>query len=449
MIIMLILEADMKKTLLTLFILAALSQIGIAQSFDKAKLDAYFQTLEEHNKFMGSVAVSKDGALIYTHSVGFADVENAVRATENTKYRIGSISKTFTAVLVLKAIEEDKLALDQTLDQYFAIIKNAEKITIKNLLNHRSGIFNFTNLPNYLTWNTEPRTQEQLVSLISSVGSVFEPNTKSEYSNSNYVLLSFILEKVYDKSYPDLLDKYIIKPLGLTNTSFGGKIDPQANESLSYRYAGSWKVEAETDMSIPLGAGALVSTPSDLTKFAEGLFSGKLISLESVAQMKAIEGQYGQGIFPIPFYDQLVYGHTGGIDGFASVFSHFPAEGVTFAMTSNGANYITNNISIAVLSAVFGKPYDIPEFTTYAVDAATLEQYVGVYASAQIPLKITITQQGDILMAQATGQPAFPLEATGKDTFAFEQAGVQMQFAPAESQMIMKQNGMEFTFVKE
>lgn len=439
----------MKKTLLTLFIVTALSPLGFSQSFDKAKLDSYFQTLADNNKFMGSVAVSKNGELLYTHSVGYADVENQVKATANTKYRIGSISKTFTAVLILKAVEENKLALDQTLDQFYPTIKNAEQITIKNLLNHRSGIFNFTNLPNYLTWNTELHTEEQLVSLIASVGSVFEPNAKAEYSNSNYVLLSFILEKTYQKSYADLLDQYIITPLDLQNTSFGGKIDPQANESLSYKYAGNWELEAETDMSIPLGAGGIISTPSDLTKFADALFNGKLISMESVAQMKTLEDQYGLGLFPIPYYQHLGYGHTGGIDGFASVFSHFPAEGVTFAMTSNGANYITNNISIAVLSAVFDRPYDIPTFSSFEVDAATLEQYVGVYASAQIPLKITITKSGDILMAQVTGQPAFPLEATSDTTFVFEKAGVHMEFDAVEGQMIMKQNGMEFVFVKE
>lgn len=437
-----------KKVILTIAI-GLFSQIGFSQNIDKTKLDAYFQALNTSNKFMGSVAVSQNGTLIYTNSIGFTDIETKTKANENSKYRIGSISKTFTAVLVLKAVEEGKLNLNQTINKYFLSIKNAEKITIGQLLYHRSGIYNFTNKEDYLKWNTQPKTEAELVEIIARAGSSFEPDSKAEYSNSNFVLLSYILEKTYKKPYSEILKEKIIQSLKLSNTYFGGKTNTKNQESYSYKFSGNWNKETETDMSIPLGAGGIVSTPTDLTKFSDALFNGKLISVKSLEQMKTLKNNYGMGLIPIPFYDQTGLGHTGGIDGFSSVFSYFQKDKISFALTSNGSNYNNNEIAIAVLSSVYGKPFEIPEFKTFALSSEDLDKYLGVYSSQQLPLKITISKDQKTLIAQATGQPSFPLDATEKDKFKFSQAGIILEFTPAENKMILKQGGGEFTFIKE
>lgn len=426
-----------------------LSPVLAAQSFEKAKLDQYFDILQEKDKFMGSVAVSKNGELIYSKSIGYANVEERQKADANTKYLIGSISKTFTAVLVMKAVEENKLSLQQSISKYFPSIVNAEKITIQNLLNHHSGIHNFTDLPNYLSWHTHPKTEKEMVQIINDGGSDFEPGTKGEYSNSNYVLLSYILEKVYKKPYAEILQEKIIEPLKLKNTYFAGKLDSKKNESLSYSFADSWKLEAQTDMSISLGAGGLLSTPIDLTRFSDALFGGKLISDNSLKQMEHIEDGYGMGLFQVPFYDMKGYGHTGGIDGFTSVLFYFPEGKVSYALTSNGTVYDNNNISIALLSAIYGKPYDLPEISDYQVTSADLDVYLGTYASEAIPIKITITKEGNTLIAQGSGQPAFPLDAVKKNVFQFERVGVVIEFIPEKQSMILKQGGGEFLFVKE
>ncbi|MGD9993657.1 MAG: serine hydrolase domain-containing protein [Salinivirgaceae bacterium] len=439
----------MKKNLFTALLLGLLCQVTLAQSFDKAKLDSYFDALEANNKFMGSVAVSKDGKIIYSRSLGFIDFENKIKADANSKYRIGSISKTFTAVLVLKAVEEKLLDLNQTIEIYFPSVKNAEKITLKHLLSHRSGIHNFTDDPDYLTWNTKAKTEKEMLAIIAAAGSDFEPNSKAQYSNSNYVLLSYILEKSFKKAYAELLQTYITKPLGLKNTYFGGKINTANNESRSYTLGETWQEAPETDMSVPLGAGGIVSTPGDLVTFSDALFGGKLLKPESLSLMKTIKDQYGIGLFQFPFYDNKGYGHTGGIDGFSSVFTYFPDGSVSYALTSNGTNYNNNNISIAVLSAVYNKPYDIPEFLSFDVSPEALDNYVGTYVSEQVPLKITISKNKLALMAQATGQAAFPLEATAKDKFKFEQAGIEMEFNPDENTMLLRQGGTLFTFKKE
>ena len=151
----------MNKFLLTTLLFLSVTPIGFSQTFDKKKLDTYFQVLEKNNKFMGSVALSKNGELIYTKSIGYADIENNIKASEKTKYRIGSISKSFTAVLILKAIENQQLTINETIDKWFPTITNSNKITIKQLLTHRSGIHNFTNNPDYLLWNTQSKTEKE------------------------------------------------------------------------------------------------------------------------------------------------------------------------------------------------------------------------------------------------------------------------------------------------
>ncbi len=439
----------MKRTFFAALLIGILSQSALAQDPDKTKLDLYFDALESNNKFMGSVAVSRNGSIIYSRSTGFADFENKIKADENSGYRIGSISKTFTSVLVMKAVEEKKLDLNQTIGKYFPTIKNASKITIENLLYHRSGIHSFTSDSAYLTWNTQQKTEKEMIDIIARAGIDFEPDSKSEYSNSNFVLLTFILEKTFRKSYAELLKEYIVQPLGLKNTSLGGKINTSKKDCKSYKYLDTWVVEPETDISIPLGAGGIVSTPGDLVKFSEALFGGKLLSSESLEKMKTVKGQYGMGIFNIPFYDKAGYGHTGGIDGFISVFSYFSDGNISFAMTCNGSNYNTNNISIAVLSAIFNRPYDIPEFSTYQASSEELDSYPGVYSSTQIPIKITVTRKNNTLVAQGSGQPSFPLEATEKDKFKFDQAGVVMEFNPANHTMILKQGGGRFEFKRD
>jgi D-alanyl-D-alanine carboxypeptidase len=423
-------------------------QQGFSQDVDKAKLDSYFNALETRDKFMGNVAVSKDGKIIYTKSLGYIDLENKVKANVESKYRIGSISKTFTTVLILKAVEEKKLELSQTIGKWFPTIKNSDKITLKNLLNHRSGIHNFTDDKEYLTWNTQPKTEKEMVEIIAKGGSDFEPNTKSSYSNSNFVLLTYILEKTLKSSYSKLLTKHITQPIGLTNTYFGGKINTSNNESKSYTYLNTWKQEPETDMSVPLGAGGIVSTASDLVKFSDALFAGKLLKSENLDFMKSTIDHYGNGLFQIPFYDKIGYGHTGGIDGFSSIFSNFE-NSVSYALVSNGTNFNNNDISIAVLSAVYNKPYDIPDFKSYAVTSEDLDNYLGIYSAKEFPLKITITKDGATLIAQATGQPSFPLKATDKDIFKFDQAGIVLEFNPTAKTMILKQGGGQYTLMRE
>ena len=440
----------MKRTLRSFLLILLLPSTALAQeSFDKAKLDQYFDILEKNNRFMGSVALSDKGQVVYQRAIGYSDLAQNRKADITTAYRIGSISKTFTSVLVFKAIEAKKLSLDSKLSKFFPKVPNADKISISHLLQHRSGIHNFTDNKDYGNWNTKAHTESQLVDIIVQGGSDFEPDSKAQYSNSNYVLLSYILEKVYKKPYANLLQEQIVKPLGLKHTYLGAGIKHEKNEAQSYSYTNTWVLESETDPSVPLGAGAVVSTPADLLTFGQALFNGKLVSPNSLKLMENIRDGYGRGLFQVPFHSHLGFGHTGGIDGFASSWGYFPSTDIGLAITSNGVNSPVNDVAIILLSAIYKQAYAIPEFNTISLSSADLDPYLGEYSSAQIPLKITISKKDKILIAQATGQPSFPLEAVKKDIFQFPKAGLVLEFNPAENSFILKQGGGTFTFRKD
>ena len=423
------------------------SSITLAQN-DYAKLDSLFTLLESNNKFMGSVAISEGGKILYSKSVGITDLYTKKRATNATKYRIGSISKMFTSVMIFKAVEENKLTLDQTIEAYFPSVPNAKKITISHLLNHRSGIYNITNSGDYWKYYTQPKTQAEMVAFIAKTKSDFEPDSKADYSNSNYILLSYILEKVYKKPFGDILTEKITKPLNLKNTYLGNRINLGKNECYSFTYTEEWTTEKETDPSIPLGAGAIVSNPTDLTLFIESLFAGKIISKKSLDQMTTIKDNFGMGIFQLPFDQRKGFGHTGGIDGFSSSLGYFPDSNVSVALTSNGNNFDNNQIMIALLSTYYAIPFEMPSFKTVALTEEELDKYLGNFASEELAMTIKVTRKANTLYAQATGQSEFPLDATKADTFEFLAAGIKLKFDLANQQMTLHQGGKSFIFRK-
>ena len=434
-------------SLIFFFILYVSSSFAQDKKF--STLDSLFNLLEINDRFMGTLSISENSKIIYSKSIGKEDVASGKLSNNLTKYRIGSISKMFTACLIFQAIEENKISLKQTINRFFPKITNAKEITIGNLLNHRSGIHNYTNDTSYFNYYTASKSQKEMLEIIQAGGSDFKPNRKAEYSNSNYILLSFILEKIYKKSYEELLDIKIIQPLGLKNTYFGKKLELAKNECASYRFSGKWELEKETNSSVSLGAGGIVSTTEDLLFFITNLFEGKIIHASSLEQMTKLEDGFGMGVFSVPFYDKKGFGHTGGIDGFSSFLYTFPEEKISIALTSNGSRFNNNDIAIAALSDCFDKPFTLPSFYAVELTSADLDKYLGSYANPEIPIKISITKDSLSLIGQATGQPSFTLELIGKDSFEFSPAGVEIQFIPQKNLLILKQGGGEFSFKRE
>lgn len=438
------------KYSLTVFVAFLFAVSASAQQVNIADLDRLFDTLSVHNKSMASVLLTHKGQKVYERSIGYAVIDSvrSIKATPDTRYRIGSITKTFTATIIMQLVEEKKLALNAHLDKYFPNIPNAGQITIEMMLRHRSGIYNFTDEDAYWQSNTQPRTRTEMLAIFEKYRPAFMPGAQSTYSNTNYVLLGYMIEDITKKSYEKNLQERVLAPAGLKNIRFGGNIDPAGGDAHSYSFGKRWEKHTESDLSQPAAAGAIVSTTGDVTAFINALFEGKLVSQESLRIMTEIVDGFGIGLARIPVFKHIGYGHTGGIDGFHSIAVYFPGDSLAATVFSNGVDYPLNDILVAMLSSYYKVPVVIPDFKAVQLDPKELERYVGEYTSQQIDVKMTISHSNNKLYGKPTGQPAFILTPVRKDVFKFDTFGLTMEFRPDAREVTITQAGDSYLFTK-
>src|SRR5262245_60659745 len=445
---------ERKLSMKTKILLATLLTLGSftashAQTLDKAKLDQFFDRLDEKKKAMGSLAIVKDGNVLYERAIGYGQINGAEKKplTAASRFRIASITKTYTAVMILQLVEEGKLKLSDTLDKFFPQIPNAQKITILQILSHRSGIPNLRR--DQATWKPgEEVTKDQMLALIVKGTPEFEPDTKSSYSNSGYFLLGLLLEKVSGKSYAEALEQRINSRIRLADTYLAtAPIDVNNGEALTYFYTGSdWKLNFETHWSI---ARQLISTPSDMAKFIQALFDLKLISQQSLDQMKTIRDDEGLGLVTLTFSGKTFYGNTGGGDNYGSWLMCQPEEKLVVSYATNAKVYPVKDIITGVIDIYHNRPFEIPAFETITVSPEVLDQYVGVYSSPEIPKKWTITRDGGTLFIQPGNENAAALEATAQDKFQLFGGKITFEFDAAKREMILKRGGRPTTFTKD
>jgi D-alanyl-D-alanine carboxypeptidase len=284
------------KPLTTILTLAMLATAQ-AQSLDKAKLDQLLGRLAEKNKGMGTLTLAKDGNVIYSRSFGYAQINGDQKkpATAATRYRIASITKTFTAVMILQLVEEGKLRLADTLDKFFPQIPNAARITLAQILLDRSGM---AEIQPDGDWGKQRHTEEEFVARLAQGQPSFEPDAKSQYNNAGYHLLGYIVEKAGGKPYPQALKERITAKAGLADTYLGeGNTSAARGEALAYMYFGDKWIEAsEPHFSVVAGAGGIVSTATDLVKFIQALFDLKLVSADSLKLMTTMRDGEGMGM---------------------------------------------------------------------------------------------------------------------------------------------------------
>lgn len=442
-----------KIILIATLIWCSLPIRGTAQTTDMQKLDQFLNRLAEKNMAMGSLTIAKDGKIIYNKSIGYSQINEAEKKpiTEASRFRIASIGKTYTAVMIMQLVEEQKLDLDETLDKFFPQIINASGITIRQLLQHRSGIPDISrDLDPQRNW-ANGITKEDMLDLISKATPVFEPDTRQSYSNSGYFLLSLILEKLTDKSYSEILEERITSKSGLADTYVqSGFIDVNKDESLSYIHInGEWRQAKETHPSIAYGAGQIMSTPNDMVRFIRALFDGKLVSEESINQMKTIRDGEGFGLVTFTFAGKTFYGHTGGGDNHGSWLAWQPDEKLAVAYITNAKIYPVVNIVSGAIDIYYGREFQIPAFEAIAVSPEVLDKYVGVYSNPDAPVKFTVTRKEAKLFVQAGNESPAMIEAVASDRFQMFGGGVIFEFKPSKKQMIIRRSGGERIFTKE
>ena len=437
----------MKKSLSILFLFLSLSTL--AQEIRFARIDSLLNYLYENDKFMGSLCIRLGDEVVLKQAYGFSEATKGVRANGATKYKIGSISKTFTATMIMQLVEEKKILLNTKLNRFFPKIDQSDKITIEHLLYQRTGIKDYANADATLTDVLgKPNTKELILKKIENYSSMFEPDSQHEYSNSNYFILGLIIEKSTKKSFAENLKIRISDKLELKNTYYTNeKTDVTKRESYSYTFNGEyWDKIDEWNNDIAFSSGGIISTPEDLTKFIHSLFKGNLVTPASLELMKTLKDTYGMALIRFPFGERKFYGHNGKIEGFGSTMGYYEKDDLSISLIVNGENYSQNDIMIGILSIYYKLPYPFPNFKK--LDAELIQKYSGTFASIDIPLKITVFEKEGNLLAQATGQPSFPLTFSKDDVFVFVPAGIEMEFTSSTS-FILKQGGQKFNFTKE
>jgi len=420
-----------------------------AQDFTP-KFEEYMTALSNQKRFVGSVLVAREGKIVFSKGYGMANVELDVPNAPETRFRLGSITKQFTAAAILLLQERGKLNVTDPICKYFDSCPSAwSEITIHHLLSHTGGVPNFTSFPDYMPKMMLPVTTTEMIARFKDKPLDFKPGERWNYSNSGYFLLGAILEKAAGESYESFLQKNIFDPLKLTGTGYDHFDVILKHRATGYSMSkGKMVNSAFLDMTQPYSAGSLYSTVEDLFRWNEALFGGKVVNAKSFEMMTTpVKNNYAYGLGVETKFNRKMITHGGGINGFSTFIARFPDEKVTIVVLRNADYGIPGpgRISQDLAAILFGEKYEIPAAVAeIKVDSKILDAYVGQYQLAP-NFVITISKEGDLLMAQATGQPKITLYAQAEAVFFSKAVDLRMTFVKGDdgkvTHLVLNQGG--------
>jgi CubicO group peptidase (beta-lactamase class C family) len=361
------------KKLFTLFVLTLFTAIAAIAQDKTQKIDDLLKAYYDYGQFNGSVLVAEKGKFVYKKGFGMANMEWEIPNQPDTKFRIGSVTKQFTATLVLQLVDEGKIKLDGKLSDYLPDYRKdtGGKITVHHLLNHTSGVPSYTSRPDFFAdVSRDPYSVADFVKKFASGELEFEPGSKYNYNNSGYFLLGAIIEKVSGKSYETALKERIFEPLGMKNTGYDNHAPILQKRANGYEKTPDGYINAAyLDMSLPYAAGSIYSTVEDLYKWDQALYENKIMSAEGKRLMFTPGlSNYGYGVFiadqPIGKTDQKtkVIRHSGGINGFNCVLIRLVDKQQTIILLDNvGLARYQGNITNSIINVLNGQPFDAPK----------------------------------------------------------------------------------------
>jgi CubicO group peptidase (beta-lactamase class C family) len=332
---------------LTLVACSSDKEIEVSKPNDGQTLAQYVASQD----FSGAVLVAKDGEILLNRGYDYAERANKVENTSETIFRIGSISKQFTAMAVLILEERGLLSLDDTLAMYLNDYPNGENITLTHLLNMTSGIKNYTEMGSFSSYKNTSLTPLQLIEKFKDAPLEFMPGSQFKYSNSNYVIAGYIIEQVSGKTYAQFIEQEIFQKLNMTNSSYGK--DKIGYDNFAQGYSNN-KPIGGISMTVPYAAGALVSTVEDLYKWHQGVANRMLISEESTQKMYTV-GLNGYALgwnISTNRHNEKFYQHGGGIDGFVSYILRSEDNGYFVAVLANEEEFPSGNLAFNIMSLV-------------------------------------------------------------------------------------------------
>jgi CubicO group peptidase (beta-lactamase class C family) len=366
-----------KKTFSVFFFITVCCSLSPVNGQDKVeKLEKLISAYSQYGKFNGSVLVAQQGQVIYKKGFGLADMEWNIPNRPDTKHRLGSITKQFTAMAIMQLVEQGKLNLHVPISTYLPDYpkKNADVITIHHLLMHSSGTPNLTSFPNFFKdVSRNHYSPVQLVNLFADSTLQFRPREKFDYTNSGYMLLGYIIETVTGKSYEQVLKENIFAPLKMYNTGYDHSKTLLKNRARGYERYGRTYVNANyIDMSIPYAAGALYSTVEDLAIWDQALYGNQLLQKENMDLLFAkhiVSGGdhygYGWGVGEIRLGNTTEriasVGHNGGIDGFNTQLTRIPSDKSFIVLLNNTGGAPLNDMTSSIAAILYDKSYDFPK----------------------------------------------------------------------------------------
>jgi CubicO group peptidase (beta-lactamase class C family) len=412
---------------------------------DVARMDQIVQSYATDRKFMGTALVARNGQVLFSKGYGFANLEWKIPNTPDTKFRLGSVTKQFTAASILLLEERGKLSVTDPVKKYMPDAPAAwDKITIRHLLTHTSGIPNFTGFPDYQKLEPFKATPAELVARFRDKPLDFQPGEKWSYSNSGYVLLGYLIEKISGETYEKFVTENVFTPLGMKDTGYDSNTAIIPKRADAYEMGrGGYQHAGFIDMSIPHAAGALYSTTEDLLKWEQGLYGGKVLQPASLEKMTT------------PFLDNYAFGltvtsgggrkrisHGGGIEGFNTVLEYYPDDKLAVVVLENSSGAVSPGEIAGKLAAVaHGEAVKLTsERKEITLQPETLRHVVGAYKMQDGPVML-IALNGAQLTTKLGNQQAIPLFAESENRFFLKVVDAQLDFAG--DQVTLHQGGTD------
>ncbi|MEO8449803.1 MAG: serine hydrolase domain-containing protein [Gemmatimonadota bacterium] len=372
-----------------------------------------------------SIAVSRGGRTVYAKAFGMADLENRVPASPDAVFEIGSITKQFTSAAIMQLVDQGKVSLDDKLTKFFPDWPApGSDVTVRELLNHTSGIKSFTSLKQWPLYKGRELSHDSLLALVDHVPFDFTPGTDWRYNNSGYYILGVIVEKLSGERYADYVVKHLAEPFGLSSTRYCESRPLIPHRARGYSMSPGGFVNAGyQDMSSPGGAGAVCSTARDLVAWTRALESGKVVKPESYRLMttpiplpSGKRQDYGFGLAAGEFEGHRSISHNGGIDGFRSQMASYPDDALIVAVLTNGESDIADRFEKIVTRFALGIPIVPPK--DLPVTATDAERLIGVYSLGEQGVRV-FTDNGRLVIQLPGDQPT-RLLSQGGNRFVLE-----------------------------
>ena len=435
---------------------AATAATPAAPSLDPAmieRVDAYLQAQQKVNGFSGTVLLALNGDAKFKKGYGWANAEWEIPNAANTKFRVGSITKQFTSMVVMQLQEQGKLKVQDAICVHLSPCPDTWKaVTVHHLLTHTSGIPSYTGLPDFQKISILPKTTDEMIALFRDLPLEFEPGSGFKYNNSGYFLLGVIIEKVTGRKYEDVLRDQIFTPVGMSETGYDRSNVVLPRRAAGYGRNGEAIANARyLDMGQPYSAGSLYSTVEDLLKWDQALYADRLLPAAAKAVMfTPFKDNYAYGwVMPTPSpatFGRRQTTHGGGINGFSSMLIRLPDDKMTIVVLANNEFTNTGRIARDLLAISLGEPYQTPvQRVAITVDPAIFDSYAGRY-QLRPDFIMTVTREGDRLITQATGQQKIEVFPESETKFFAKVMDAQITFVKEGGKvthLILHQNGRE------